>query len=37
MVASGFITGNPQQQLLPTAESSRAEAAMVIFRILTMS
>ena len=34
LVAAGFIKGNGQQQLTPTAPSSRAEAAMLIYRIL---
>ncbi|MNE65456.1 hypothetical protein D3C80_1609370 [compost metagenome] len=34
LTAAGFITGDPQQLLNPTASSSRAEAAMLIFRIL---
>ncbi|WHY17220.1 bacterial Ig-like domain-containing protein [Paenibacillus sp. G2S3] len=34
LVAAGLIKGEAQQQLMPTTHSTRAEAAMLIYRIL---
>jgi len=34
LVSAGLIKGDSQQQLTPTAHSTRAEAAMLIYRIM---